>query len=73
MQCFAVLLAVVSAAMLYFKDLLFMQAIDFKRALGCKGVGVLDLGAGSGLLSMMAARYGTSYPTLVQSCTRVGF
>ena len=34
-----------------------MQAVDFKKALGCEGVGVLDMGAGSGLLSMMAARY----------------
>ena len=37
-----------------------MQAVDFKKALGCEGVGVLDMGAGSGLLSMMAARY--KYP-----------
>jgi predicted RNA methylase len=34
-----------------------MQAVDFKKALGCEEVGVLDMGAGSGLLSMMAARY----------------
>ena len=34
-----------------------MQAVDFKKALGCEKVGVLDMGAGSGLLSMMAARY----------------
>ena len=34
-----------------------MQAVDFKKALGCDKVGVLDMGAGSGLLSMMAARY----------------
>ena len=34
-----------------------MQAVDFKKALGCERVGVLDMGAGSGLLSMMAARY----------------
>jgi predicted RNA methylase len=34
-----------------------MQAVYFKKALGCEGVGVLDMGAGSGLLSMMAARY----------------
>ena len=34
-----------------------MQAVDFKKGLGCDKVGVLDMGAGSGLLSMMAARY----------------
>lgn len=33
------------------------QAIDFKCALGHKDIGVLDIGAGTGLLSMMAARY----------------
>lgn len=34
-----------------------LQAIDFKHALGQEDVGVLDIGAGTGLLSMMAARY----------------
>ena len=33
-----------------------LQAIEFKRAAGCEKVQVLDVGAGSGLLSMMAAR-----------------
>lgn len=34
-----------------------LQAIDFKHALGQKDIGVLDIGAGTGLLSLMAARY----------------
>ena len=34
-----------------------MQAVEFKQALRCEKVGVLDIGAGSGLLTMMAARY----------------
>ena len=33
-----------------------LQAIEFKHAAGCEKVHVLDVGAGSGLLSMMAAR-----------------
>lgn len=33
-----------------------VQAIEFKKGLGCDKVGVLDIGAGSGLLTMMAAR-----------------
>ncbi|DBA90775.1 TPA: hypothetical protein ACH3X1_003982 [Trebouxia sp. C0004] len=37
------------------------RAVDFKKALGCEGVGVLDMGAGSGLLSMMAARAGAEW------------
>lgn len=38
-------------------QLLSVQAIELKQAMGCKRIGVLDIGAGSGLLSMMAARY----------------
>ncbi|KAL0046712.1 hypothetical protein WJX82_008116 [Trebouxia sp. C0006] len=37
------------------------RAVDFKKALGCDKVGVLDMGAGSGLLSMMAARAGAEW------------
>lgn len=33
-----------------------IQAVEFRKAVGCDKVGVLDIGAGSGLLSMMAAR-----------------
>lgn len=33
-----------------------VKAVEFKKALGHERVGVLDMGAGSGLLSMMAAR-----------------
>lgn len=33
-----------------------VRAIEIKHALGCKEVSVLDIGAGSGLLSLMAAR-----------------
>lgn len=51
------------------------QAIEFKQALGYEKVGVLDIGAGSGLLSMMAARYPLHSPrdvpllwTIVHSC-----
>jgi 2-polyprenyl-3-methyl-5-hydroxy-6-metoxy-1,4-benzoquinol methylase len=32
------------------------RAIDIKRGLGAKEVSVLDIGAGSGILSLMAAR-----------------
>ena len=34
-----------------------IQAVEFRKAVGHDKVGVLDIGAGSGLLSMMAARY----------------
>ncbi|KAK9863045.1 hypothetical protein WJX84_000363 [Apatococcus fuscideae] len=36
------------------------RAVEFKQAAGCGDVNVLDVGAGSGLLSMMAARAGAA-------------
>lgn len=47
--------------------LLFFQAVSFKKALGCKAVHVLDIGAGSGLLSMMAARSAETLVTLLEN------
>ena len=57
MLCCTLLAEMSATVKTYPKDLPLMQAVDFKKALGCKTVGVLDMGAGSGLLSMMAARY----------------
>jgi hypothetical protein len=38
-------------------DTAIRRAVEFKRALGCKDLLALDIGAGTGLLSMMAVRY----------------
>lgn len=57
MLCYTLLAEMSATVQTYPEDLPLMQAVDFKKALGCKRVGVLDMGAGSGLLSMMAARY----------------
>lgn len=42
--------------------------MEFRKAVGCDKVGVLDIGAGSGLLSMMAARYTPLVNLFIDPC-----